>query len=201
LQAGVSASRYEWSTGETTSEITVSQPGIYTVEVTDSNGCSNIKTVEVLQINLPIIEEISTVDNNIVVVTSNGGAVEHSLDGLNFQDESVFQNIPGGLYIISVRGDSSCSNVTREFFHLVVPKFFTPNGDGINDFFEVEGIGSLSDYEINLYDRYGKLIKNALGVPLRWDGSFNSRLLPSGDYWFTVRIENNIYQGHVALVR
>ncbi|MEZ2413430.1 T9SS type B sorting domain-containing protein [Muriicola sp. E247] len=201
LQAGVSASRYEWSTGETTSEITVSQPGIYTVEVTDSNGCSNIKTIEVLQINLPVIEEIRTVDNNIVVNTSNVGEAEYSLDGLNFQNESVFQKIPGGLYTISVRGDSSCSNVTREFFHLVVPKFFTPNGDGINDFFEVEGIGSLSDYEINLYDRYGKLIKNALGEPLRWDGSFNSRLLPSGDYWFTVRIENNIYQGHVALVR
>ncbi|NNK12326.1 MAG: T9SS type B sorting domain-containing protein [Flavobacteriaceae bacterium] len=201
LQAGVTGVSYEWSTGETTPEITVTQAGVYTVEVTDPRGCSNVKTVEVTQINLPIIENIRTENDDIVIFTSSTDDVEYSLDGLNFQTQSVFENVPGGVYTIAVRGDSSCSDVTRDFFHLVVPKFFTPNGDGINDIFEVEGIGSLSNYEINLFDRYGKLIKNSSGEPLRWDGSYNAQLLPSGDYWYTVRIENQIYQGHVALVR
>ena len=201
LQAGVTAASYEWSTGETTPEITVSQPGIYTVEVTDARGCSNVKTIELTQIDSPVIDEIISNDIDIEVITSNGGDLEYSLDGITYQDQSVFENISGGLYRISVRSDLNCTPVTREFFHLVVPKFFTPNGDGVNDFFEVEGIETLSDYEINLYDRYGKLIKNALGVPLRWDGSYNNRSLPSGDYWYSVRIESNTIQGHVALVR
>ncbi|QBA65112.1 T9SS type B sorting domain-containing protein [Muriicola soli] len=201
LQAGVTGVSYQWSTGETTPEITVSQAGVYTVEVTDPRGCSNVKTVEVTQVDLPVIENIRTENGNIVVLTSAADDVEYSLDGVNFQNQSIFENVPGGLYAISVRGETSCSNVTQDFFHLVVPKFFTPNGDGINDIFEVQGISSLSNYEINLFDRYGKLIKNSSGEPLIWDGSYNAQLLPSGDYWYTVRIENQIYQGHVALVR
>jgi gliding motility-associated-like protein len=83
----------------------------------------------------------------------------------------------------------------------VVPKFFTPNGDAINDVFQIDGIDSNSDYEINLYDRYGKLLKSAYNAPLQWDGRFNNRDLPSGDYWYSVRIADKEIKGHVSLKR
>jgi len=64
---------------------------------------------------------------------------------------------------------------------LVIPKFFTPNGDSINDVFEIESVDSFTDYEINMYNRYGKILKNSYNAPLMWDGRFNNRGLPAGD--------------------
>ncbi len=201
LDAGISGLRYLWSTGETTSSISVTSEGVYTVEVRDSRGCSNVKTIRLTQVDAPVIDTVLSEDDRIVITTVNTGDFQYSLDGLNFQEEPFFEDIPGGLYTVYVRSDEECPAVEIEFFHLAVPKFFTPNGDGINDFFEIQGIDALSDYEISLFDRYGKLIVNAKGEPLRWDGSYNNRLMPSGDYWYTVRIDDHIKQGHFALVR
>lgn len=201
LEAGVSASGYLWNTGETAESISVSLPGTYTVEVRDSRGCTNVKTIELSQIASPSIETIFSRDDDIVIRTTETGGFQYSLDGVNFQGEPIFEDMPGGLYTMQVRGGDTCPPVTQEFFHLAAPKFFTPNGDGVNDFFEISGIDALTDYEINLYDRYGKLIKNSVSEPLRWDGNFNNRMMPSGDYWYTVRIEGKTKQGHFALVR
>jgi gliding motility-associated-like protein len=201
LEANVTGVTYEWNTGETTASIIVSQPDTYTVEVTDPRGCSNIKTILLNQIDSPVIDEVISTDLDISISTLNEGEFEYSLDGLNFQEEPIFLDIPGGVYTILVRNKSSCGIVTQEYFHLVVPKFFTPNGDNINDVFKIDGIDSASDYEINLYDRYGKLLKNTYNAPLQWDGRYNNRELPSGDYWYSIRIEDKVIKGHVSLKR
>ncbi len=201
LESKVTGVNYEWSTGETTANIIVSQPGTYTVEVTDPRGCSNTKTILLTQIDLPIIDEIFSDDLDISISTANEGAFEYSIDGLNFQDDSNFSEIPGGVYTISVRNKSSCGIVSQEYFHLVVPKFFTPNGDSVNDVFKIDGIESTLDYEINLFDRYGKLLKSSFNTPFQWDGTYNNQDLPSGDYWYTIRIEDKMMKGHLSLKR
>jgi gliding motility-associated-like protein len=201
LSAGISATDYLWNSGETTSEITVSAAGIYTVEVEDARGCSATKTIVLNETEAPVLETVFSREQDIVIRTSNSGDFRYSIDGTNYVDEPLFEDIRGGLYTIFVRSTDGCPPVTREFFHLAVQPFFTPNGDGVNDLFEIEGIDALTDYEINLYDRYGKLIKNSVREPLRWDGTYNNRDMPSGDYWYTVKIEGQVKRGHVALVR
>ncbi len=201
LDAGVSGVTYLWSTGETTSSITVSSPGTYTVEVRDPRGCTNLKTIRLTQVDTPVIDTVFSEDDDISVSISGEGNFEYSLDGVNFQEEPLFEDIPGGLYTVSVRSSEECPPLRESFFHLAVPRFFTPNGDGVNDIFEIRGIESISEYEISLFDRYGKLILQTKGQPLRWDGSYNNKLLPSGDYWYTVRIDDNTKQGHFSLVR
>ncbi|MGB5698818.1 T9SS type B sorting domain-containing protein [Muriicola sp.] len=201
LESRVTGVTYEWNTGETTPNITVSQPGTYTVEVTDPRGCSNIKTILLNQIDLPVVDEVFSQDYDILISTLNEGVFEYSLDGINFQDESRFFNIPGGVYTIYVRNDISCGNVSVSYFHLVVPKFFTPNGDNINDVFKIDGIETTPDYEINLFDRYGKLLKSSFNAPMLWDGRYNNQDMPSGDYWYSIRIEGELFKGHVSLKR
>ena len=201
LGAGITASAYLWSTGETTEFVTVSQAGIYTVEVENERGCTAVRTIELTQSDAPVIETVFSREEDIVIRTFNSGDFEFSLDGITYEDTPLFENMPGGLYTIWVRASENCPPVTREFFHLAVQAFFTPNGDGINDFFEIAGIDALSDYEINLYDRYGKLLRNSVGQPLRWDGTYNNQTMPSGDYWYTVELDGRIKKGHVALVR
>ncbi|MBT8263930.1 MAG: T9SS type B sorting domain-containing protein [Muriicola sp.] len=201
LEAAIANVSYLWSTGESTSSIVVSQPGIYTVTVTDSNACSSTKTITLNQIDVPAIEEISSDEYDITVVTSNMGSYEYSLDGFTYQDEPVFRNIVGGNYTVYVRNNSNCDVVTQEYIHFVSPKFFTPNGDGFNDTYEIGGIESFTTYEISVFDRYGKLLEQVVNTPLRWDGTFNNRPLPSADYWYTIKIDEELIKGHFTLKR
>lgn len=82
----------------------------------------------------------------------------------------------------------------------IIPKFFTPNGDGYNDTWEITGLENES-YTINIFDRYGKLLKT-LGKNASWDGNLNGKPLPSSDYWFQLILENKMTQkGHFSLKR
>ncbi|MFN3754902.1 T9SS type B sorting domain-containing protein, partial [Flavobacterium sp.] len=67
------------------------------------------------------------------------------------------------------------------------PHYFTPNGDGIHDTWNVRGLESFSGMtKIYIFDRYGKLLKQISSAGDGWDGTYNGQPLPSTDYWFTV---------------
>jgi valyl-tRNA synthetase len=66
------------------------------------------------------------------------------------------------------------------------PNFFTPNGDGYHDTWNIIGLGSQEDAKIYIFDRYGKLIKQISSAGEGWDGTYNGNQLPADDYWFTV---------------
>ena len=81
-----------------------------------------------------------------------------------------------------------------------IPKFFTPNNDGINDIWKITEITN-QNYSIYIYDRYGKLLKS-LGYNEGWDGSLNEKPLPSTDYWFQIIFANGTNKmGHFSLKR
>ncbi|WP_138435005.1 T9SS type B sorting domain-containing protein, partial [Winogradskyella algicola] len=85
------------------------------------------------------------------------------------------------------------------------PKYFTPNGDGIHETWNIEGIGSTA--KIYIFDRYGKLLKQISPQGQGWDGTFNGNNMPSSDYWFTVEylepLTNQIkeFKAHFTLKR
>ncbi|MEH6745496.1 MAG: T9SS type B sorting domain-containing protein [Maribacter arcticus] len=192
---------YEWSTGATTKEITVGEPGTYTVLLTDVNGCSATKTIELEQIDIPRINTILSDGPSIFVSTSNDGDFEFSLDGFNFQTSPTFEAVEGGLYTIYVQDTSDCGVVTQSFFHLVIPKFFTPNGDSVNDLFAPEGLEVFSDVSFSIFNRYGKLLKFGNSNSSSWDGSFQGNQMPSDDYWFLIKADTTQFKGHFSLKR
>ncbi|WP_442787965.1 T9SS type B sorting domain-containing protein, partial [Flavobacterium suncheonense] len=84
--------------------------------------------------------------------------------------------------------------------------FFTPNGDGINDTWNIWSLRTIDQAaEIHIYDRYGKLIKQITPMGNGWDGTYNGQLLPSTDYWFTVKFDENgagrIFKSHFSMKR
>ena len=82
------------------------------------------------------------------------------------------------------------------------PRYFTPNGDGINDSWFIKNINIFPKSEISIFDRYGKLLYQFSGINKGWDGKFNSVDLPSSDYWFVINIGNTkIIKGHFTLKR
>jgi len=190
-----------WSTGEITEEIIVTNPGTYTVEISDNTCITIIKTIYVSLIESPQIESVFSEGSHIIIEMLNLGNFEYSLDGVQYQTSNIFLNAEGGLYTVYVRELNDCGIDTTNHVHLKIPKFFTPNNDGINDAFSLNGIEYFSDSEVYIYDRYGKLLKSAKNQSFNWEGTFNNQDLPSSDYWYVIKIDDQFFQGHFTLKR
>ena len=84
-------------------------------------------------------------------------------------------------------------------------KFFTPNGDGYNEKWNVKGLASQPESKIYIYDRFGKLLKQISPQGEGWDGTYNGYQMPSDDYWFTVTYiengEDKQFKSHFAIKR
>ena len=201
LDAEVENVTYLWNTGETTRLIDVSAPGEYSVVVTNINGCSDSQSFIVEQIDLPRIESITSDGPSIIVSTSNEGNFQYSLDGNMYQNSPVFEAVEGGFYTFYVQDNANCGVVTQDFFHLVIPKFFTPNGDSVNDLFTPDGLEVFSTISFSIFDRYGKLLKFGNSNSSSWDGFFQGNQMPSDDYWFVIEADTTQFKGHFSLKR
>ena len=192
---------YLWSTGETTASITVDAPGTYQVTITNNNGCAAVKTIVLQQIDQPIISVIESDDFTISIRTENEGDFEFALNNGPFQDSPIFEDIPGGLYTVLARAKTDCPVVSQEFLHFVIPKFFSPNGDLINDSFTINGLQFFDTAEVSIFDRYGALLVHSNTGSFSWDGTFNGRRLPESDYWYRIQVDDQEFQGHFTLKR
>ena len=156
-----------------------------------------------------ILDDLSD-SNNVEFFVDGDGDYEYAINGGEFQDESVFLDIPPGLNSVIINDKNGCGTTEPiEFLVVGYPKFFTPNGDGIHDAWNILGIETLSDPVVFIFDRYGKLLKQLDETTIGWDGTFNGRPMPSSDYWFRLdyaRDEDgvlvaNTIRTHFSLVR
>ncbi|WP_242094542.1 BspA family leucine-rich repeat surface protein [Aestuariivivens sediminicola] len=81
------------------------------------------------------------------------------------------------------------------------PRFFTPNNDGFNDTWVVpDRFNEIS--AIQIFDRYGKLLKQLFNLQLGWDGTYKNAPLPESDYWYVIQYhDGRVLRGHFSLVR
>ncbi|WP_179333119.1 T9SS type B sorting domain-containing protein [Winogradskyella costae] len=201
---------YEWSTGEDTSTIEVNAPGTYNVRVTNTNGCFKDRSVTVLASNIATVTNIEVVDatqnNTITVFVSGEGDYEYALDEINgpYQNATTFEDVAPGLYTVYIRDKNNCGVTDALVSVIGFPKFFTPNADDKNDYWQVKGISSLfqSNSSVLIFDRYGKLIKELDPLSVGWDGTFNGELMPNSDYWFKVKLQDGrTFTNHFTLKR
>ncbi len=201
---------YNWSTGESTRIITVDEPGQYTITVSNEyNGlvCSTDKTITVSESNIAIISEIETLDwtqnnNTISVFVEGSGDYEYSIDGFNYQDSNVFSGLNIDEYTIYVRDKNGCGIVSENVYLIYYPRYFTPNGDGNNETWQIINAIKEPTNRLYIYNRYGKLITQLKANDFGWDGTYNGNKMPSSDYWFVLERQNGkTYTGHFTLKR
>lgn len=196
---------YLWSNGSTNQSITVNNPDIYTVTITNSIGCSNTKIFEVLSIEPPNVTDILSTsfqgnNNSIQIVTTNNSLYEYSIDGIIFQSSPLFTGLEAGSYTLTIRDIAGCFSINQEVIILDYPAYYTPNGDGINDFWHIKNLGS--DDVIYIFDRFGQVITTLNHLGVGWDGNKNNRPLPSNDYWFILKTKDKVkIKGHFSLIR
>ncbi|EAQ39864.1 hypothetical protein MED134_10236 [Dokdonia sp. MED134] len=200
LNAGITNVSYLWSTGATTPDITISNAGTYSVTMTNTAGCSVTKTFQVTGIASPIVANITTQGENIIIDVENEGNWEYSLNGSIYYTQPIFRNQPGGIKTIFVRNTSGCLPVIITYYHYNIPTYFTPNDDGINDYFLLPDATYFNTSFIQVFNRYGKLIASGNGTTFTWGGRFNGKLLPPDDYWYVIEIDNKRITGHISLL-
>lgn len=196
----INGATYEWSTGERTPTIEVANPGTYTCVVTNSSGCSVTATFNVSTIDAPEIIELQE-NGNILTVITNEGNFKYRLNSGAFQLNNDL-DITGVLQaVVEVSDLENCTTVTQTFNRLGINQFFTPNNDGFNDVWVVGNLAAFPGARVELFDRFGKLLKVMTADDPGWNGTFNNELLPSSDYWYRVTYENNEIRGHFTLKR
>ena len=194
-------------------------PGNYTVIARSAEGCESFsKTIRAIPSAIATItqNDITVVDdsanNSITINTSNLGIgdYEFSLDDDfgNYQDEPYFENVSPGFHTIYVQDKNSCGIAPIEVSVIGYPKFFTPNGDGHNDTWNVLGVNEnfFQSATVYIFDRFGKLIKEIDLYSVGWNGSFKGNYLPETDYWFSVELVDlkgniRVKKGHFSLIR
>ncbi|WP_299251237.1 T9SS type B sorting domain-containing protein [uncultured Lacinutrix sp.] len=199
---------------ETTPQIQVNQEGSYTVRITlnssittiNPEGCFAERIVQVNSSGVATITNIETSGTTATIFTTGLGNYEYTLDNPNlpYQANNVFVNISPGIHTVYVKDVNYCGTTEAQFSIIDFPDYFTPNGDTINDFWQVYGISK--DFQpkslIYIYNRYGKLITQIKPNSRGWDGTFNGIPLPQSDYWFSVTLEDGReFKSHFTLKR
>jgi len=195
----------------------------YTVHVTGTSalGCDTTSApFDVIQSGPAVIPTGTigyTVTNafsslqTITVTVEGYGTYEYSLDDGPRQTSNVFENVSLGSHVIHVWDTEggiaySCEELTiNDVMVIDYPHYFTPNGDGIHDTWNIVGLANQPGTKIYIFDRYGKLLKQISASGAGWDGTYNGHLLPADDYWFTVDfMEQSVmkqFKAHFTLKR
>lgn len=210
---------FEWSLnnviilGAIDSSYLATLSGDYGVTVTNIiTNCQRVGNAVVIESGPPVITTTITsqafANNHIIEVEAlGGGEYEYSLDNGPWQDSNIFENVSLGDHVITVRDKYGCGLASATVTVIDYPKFFTPNGDGYNDTWNITGIEAQPNAQIFIFDRYGKLLKQLSPTGDGWNGTFNGYNLPSADYWFTVEYfepnsgDKKEYSAHFALKR
>ena len=169
--------------------------GSYTLEVLDATlttqCAAQVEVFKVTELKPPkvtvkISSELFANMYVLEVVATGLGNYEYSLDQGLWQNTGVFLNVTLGNHIVTARDLNGCGEDQAEIYVIDYPKFFTPNGDGYHDTWNIVGMTVKFSSKIYIFDRYGNFLKQISPIGKGWDGTFNGERLSSGDYWFVL---------------
>ena len=206
----------------TTAEVLLLEDGDYRYEayntISQSGNSIECPTSKIFRVEISEVATITAVDisqnlgNLRVEINVQGiGDYEFAVNNIDgpYQSSNVFTGIPSGQVTVFVRDKNGCG-ITQETVEqdLTVegfPKFFTPNGDGVNDFWQFippinTGRNNLSS--IFVFDRFGILLAQIEPTSQGWNGDFNGSPVPASDYWFkAITQDSKELKGHFTLKR
>lgn len=214
-------SSYEWNTGQTGPSITVEEGGDYSVTVIDGNGCEGFGEISIGESAAPNVEidASSTIvsPGDTITLTASSGLADYV-----WSPDSLLITAPGDQVqmvvnesiTVTVNGENSSGCFGEASVDILVEeadigsiikpmKFFSPNGDAIAQFWEIEEIENFDQCGVEIYDQEGNLIYSAKPYENDWDGTRNGQDVPDGVYYFVVRCDGSevAKSGSITLLR
>jgi len=189
LNAGNGFANYNWSTGDNSSSIIVNNVGVYSVAVTDNNGCKGSDTTKITAI-FPRPSGFLGPDTSFCSYTDLRLNVtgNYSQYTWNTGSSSSFIIVSQpGIYWVNVKDNNGCVGKDSVLVDLkpcgkgfYMPTGFTPNNDGKNDLLKPILLGNVVQYKFSIYNRWGQLIFESNDANKGWDGMYKGQTQNSG---------------------
>ncbi len=183
-------------------------PGEHTVYIYHANGCVTFVEFEIDAYEPLTLEAMKTGPNEVTAIATGGfGGYEYFFQGESYGDINTFNiNVDSNINVM-VRDSNGCvANLVLPFNFEGMPEmppFFTPDGDNLNDYWYPGNREFFPNIDVIIYDRYGRVVAR-LDQVKKWDGTYEGKPLPTGDYWYVVNAndrEKQRFVGHFTLYR
>ncbi len=180
------------------------------IDVRHTNGC--IQRTDLFDIGdlapVSLILSEGSAQGEIIATAEGGtGEYQYTFNNGDSGGTNVFFVTEEGTYTVLVTDSAGCealASIVIEITGPCIPNYFTPNGDGITDGWTVGCAEDFPNLTFDIYDRYGRKVAT-YRVGEFWDGKYNGKELPTGDYWYVVNLNSNVmeeeYVGHFTLYR
>jgi gliding motility-associated-like protein len=203
-----------WSGGATTPAIQVTTPGTYTVTAKDPGGCNSTAQVIIVAKSAPQVTITPSIDPpkitpGVAVVLAASGAdtyVWSPADALSDPSIAAPTAAPQTTTSYTVTGtvNGGCSGTATITIEvdgsMKITNVFTPNGDGFNDLWVIQGVETFGNCTITLFDSFGSQIFEQKGYQNNWDGTYNGKKVPRGTYYYIVNCpDNKPVTGHLLV--
>lgn len=209
---------YLWSTGSTSQNLINVPSGLYSVIITDANGCQFNDTTKLTQpdsLQLTLSSPLQFSGYNISNYNGNDGSINLNIAGgsapysflwSNGSTSQNLSNLTSGQYFVTVTDTNGCrisgDILLTQPLILEMPQGFSPNNDSKNDFFVVHGIEAYPDNVLTIYNRWGNIVYSKEGYLNEWDGhSNNGQELPNSTYFAILEVNKGeiVLKGFVEL--
>ena len=184
----------------------------------NAKGCHAKESVTITVNPIPelSVDSVNPEDRSVEYTVTGGTMPYHiylgSKDlGILESNTDKKDHLPFGTHILQVQDSTGCVAEENIEIKPIEPEpdvFFTPNGDGENDYWRVKNLNAYKNANsatVRIYDRYGKMIFSANGAEFEsgWDGTYNGIKMPATDYWYEIDIDDidKQYFGHFTLIR
>ena len=194
--------------------------GEHTVYITDAKGCTAranaiIGSPDRISVGYQIVDvSCKEATDGEIHITAEGGHPPFYITTDKESNKPLDENasvtgLGSGIYHLVVSDESGCTYSLKnvripdnptECLH--VPNVFTPNGDGINDTWEISNIRMYPDAKVFVFNRWGQKLYEGDGTSEYWNGEYRGKLVPAGTYFFVVNIGEgyNTYSGPLSIL-
>ena len=210
----------EWNTESTSSIINDLSADTFSVMVTDTFDCFLIDTTVIRYLGLLIEDTIHPascpgIPDGRIDVFVKGGVPPYTFNWNNGSSASSLINIIAESYFLTVTDNNNCNGLDTlsvpldvnnpDCDSLIIYDVFSPNGDGVNDLWIIDGLANYPNNSLQIFNRWGSLIYEAAPYDNTWDGRSNkNEALPSATYYYILKLHDaveNVYAGHITIIR
>ncbi|RTE53188.1 gliding motility-associated C-terminal domain-containing protein [Arenibacter aquaticus] len=182
--------------------------GDHTIYIYHENGCATFVEFTLEAYEPLTLSAVKTGPNQITATATGGfGGYEYFFQGDSYGSDNIYisnQDANVSIRVVDRNGCVATMAIPFEFTGMLdVPNFFTPNGDNMNDEWYPGNRDYFPNLEVKIYDRYGRVVA-ILDQVSGWDGTYEGKAVPSGDYWYEVNAndeDKQQFMGHFTLYR
>ncbi|MGM0532249.1 MAG: gliding motility-associated C-terminal domain-containing protein, partial [Bacteroidota bacterium] len=212
---GTAPFNFTWSNGLKTRDASGLTSGKHAVSVTDAKGCEAEASTVLLEppkitaetlINAPSCKDA---DDGSAEIVLSGGNSPYTVEWSNGTSGNKIEELNAGFYSARVTDNNLCVQEFEVEIPLTdkacvdIPTAYTPNGDGINDTWEIRGIEFYPGYTIKVFSKWGDLIYSASAGDASWDGTFKGEKLQAASYYYVIDLGDGStpFKGLVTIIR